>query len=464
MDAFLNKVFAYLKEHALVLYAGIGMGIYRCTHEWPVWFNGMVNIETPIDLFTDDFSLLLDASKIVGILIFLVLCYSFDKEKKHGILLVLPSALVVAGCLFPLMYSLGVPNSNLIMGVSLLFIGAGAGMLFAQWIEFCGFMAPVKVIQVLALSYIVRFLFLPILTTTTTFISVILLILVSGSSFAQVFLCYRHVPRAESWARSLPNRKDVSSFGIFFIWVFIFAFAYGLGTSSTLLSHSTYEAGWGKVLPSIFILILSLKLGDRFDRNILYTIALPLMTAGLICIEFLGINPSLSQVLLSAAFSSFHLLVYAMVSFQAYQSRTSAMFFGACVRILALVAADAAVILARLFPFFNSVVFTTVTIVASILVGVWLFLPRSNSYPDHYQLQANKETSRQKHLSDLAEAAGLSRRETTVFQLLMLGKTSTEISNELFISNGAVRAHCSRIYDKFGVHSRKDFDALFFRE
>ena len=48
-----------------------------------------------------------------------------------------------------------------------------------------------------------------------------------------------------------------------------------------------------------------------------------------------------------------------------------------------------------------------------------------------------------------------------MFQLLVMGKTSTEISEELFISNGAVRAHCSRIYDKFGVHSRKDFDALF---
>ena len=61
----------------------------------------------------------------------------------------------------------------------------------------------------------------------------------------------------------------------------------------------------------------------------------------------------------------------------------------------------------------------------------------------------------------LVASAGLSQRETTVFQLLLAGKTAGEVSEELFISKGAVRSHMSRIYDKFGVHSRQDFDALF---
>lgn len=64
-------------------------------------------------------------------------------------------------------------------------------------------------------------------------------------------------------------------------------------------------------------------------------------------------------------------------------------------------------------------------------------------------------------MEDLVRAAELSPRETTVFQMLVAGKSAGEISEDLFISKGAVRSHMSRIYDKFGVHARADFDALF---
>lgn len=80
---------------------------------------------------------------------------------------------------------------------------------------------------------------------------------------------------------------------------------------------------------------------------------------------------------------------------------------------------------------------------------------------EFYQFEPGKQEVEGKRLAALAMTKELSPRETTVFQLLVMGKTTAEISEELFISNGAVRAHCSRIYDKFGVHSRKDFDALF---
>lgn len=90
-----------------------------------------------------------------------------------------------------------------------------------------------------------------------------------------------------------------------------------------------------------------------------------------------------------------------------------------------------------------------------------LFLPRRGGKRDLYRLQSVCKESESKWLEDIAAAKGLSQRETTVFQLLIQGKSATAIGEELFISNGTVRAHCSRIYDKFGVHSRKDFDALF---
>ena len=62
---------------------------------------------------------------------------------------------------------------------------------------------------------------------------------------------------------------------------------------------------------------------------------------------------------------------------------------------------------------------------------------------------------------EVAELAGLSRRETAVYQLMVDGKNVAVIGEELFIAQGTVRAHMSRIYEKLGVHSREEFGRLF---
>ena len=134
---------------------------------------------------------------------------------------------------------------------------------------------------------------------------------------------------------------------------------------------------------------------------------------------------------------------------------------GSCIRILALIAADLAIILMRLNVSWNRGILVTATILATLAVGIAVFAPLLGSQREFSRFLSEGESSERERLDGIAEAAGLSARETTVFRLLVMGKSATEISEELFISNGAVRAHSSRIYDKFGVHSRKDFDALF---
>lgn len=336
-------------------------------------------------------------------------------------------------------------------------------MLFGQWIEFCGCLPPVKVIQVFAISFAVRFALLPIVTGVDELLSTLVIICLAGSSFIQVSFCFSSIPIVEDRPREGFGAKGFSGYGMLFLFVCVFAFAYGVGGSATQLSHSTHETGVGNLLPSLVILILAFKMGDRFDRTILYAIALPLMTVGLIGVEFLGISLSFSQVMVSAAYSAFDLLVYTMVCSNAYRSRTSAMLPGSCIRILALVAADLAILLMRLNLSWSRGVLVTVTILATLAVGIAVFVPLLGSQRDYSRFQPEGESSERKRLEDIAASKGLSARETTVFQLLVMGKSATEISEELFISNGAVRAHFSRIYDKFGVHSRKDFDALFGR-
>jgi DNA-binding CsgD family transcriptional regulator len=52
------------------------------------------------------------------------------------------------------------------------------------------------------------------------------------------------------------------------------------------------------------------------------------------------------------------------------------------------------------------------------------------------------------------EAAGLTRRELEVLQLLVAGKSNRQIAEQLFISGNTASVHVTHVLAKLGVHSR----------
>lgn len=461
MEALLGRLFAFLGRQRLVFYAGIGFGVYRCLHEWPLWFNGAVAHLGTEPLSDDFFFLTVDAGKVLGLIAYVGACYRWDPQRRVGFLFALPSIVTALGCTVPLAFLLGAPLPPAMLAAALALIGAGAAMLFAQWIELCGLLPPIKVIQIFCISFLTRFAALPLLTDLSAVSSAVTTLLLASASFIWIGFCLREIPTASSVPRTPSSFARTPSRAVLFLFIGIFAFAYGLGASATLLSHAPHETGWGTALPSCAILILSFKLEDRFDWTILYATTLPLMAAGLMGIEFLGLSPSLAQVLVSAAYSSFDLIVYTLVCSNAYRNRISAMLEGSSVRALALIAADGAILIAQLVFPAQSGLLVTGAVLTSFALGIMVFLPQMGQRGEGYLVASERKSSLGSQLERLAAERGLSQRETTIFLLLVEGKTSAEISEELFISNGAVRAHNSRIYDKFGVHTRKDFDALF---
>ena len=442
------------------------MGIYRCAHEWPVWFGETYLLAQGGSLpFNFDVFLFVDIGKVAGVIAYVAACYRLDKAGRNGFLLVVPSAVLLAG------YALSLPClfSNGIFVPLVLFClvacGIGAGMLFAQWIEVCGRLSPLNMIEALAISYLLRFLLLPIVTDLTPYLSALLIMVVAGSSFIQVAFCQRLLPfpldSKEECPRTLPDRHARTGYGILFAWVCVYAFTFGLGEASTQLAHHVTVSGTGYVIPSLLVVVLAFKFGDRFDRNFLYAISIPLMAAGLMGLEFFGVNAALAQTFVSAGMCAFELLVYTTACIYAYRSRTSAMFAASCVRVIALVAADAAVLLVRFAPGINIALLIVFAMMATVAMGFAMFLPQVTERLEQRQLSTPcPGDNRMETLRRAASNVGLSPRETTVFLLLADNKSANQISSELFISNGAVRSHCSRIYDKFGVHSRKELDAL----
>lgn len=60
----------------------------------------------------------------------------------------------------------------------------------------------------------------------------------------------------------------------------------------------------------------------------------------------------------------------------------------------------------------------------------------------------------------LCEAHGLSPREREVFELLAQGKRPSAIERELVIANGTLKSHTRRIYQKLGIHSKRELQDM----
>ena len=76
-----------------------------------------------------------------------------------------------------------------------------------------------------------------------------------------------------------------------------------------------------------------------------------------------------------------------------------------------------------------------------------------------------EETTKQNRLIIACEEIGgkhyLSYRENEVLYLLAQKKSISVIEHELYIANGTVKAHVRHIYEKLGIHSRKElYDML----
>ena len=70
---------------------------------------------------------------------------------------------------------------------------------------------------------------------------------------------------------------------------------------------------------------------------------------------------------------------------------------------------------------------------------------------------------REMALEEVAQEAGLTKRETEVTALLLEGRSLRIVQQELFISEGTARTHAKRIYAKLGVHSKQELIDYFKR-
>ncbi len=93
--------------------------------------------------------------------------------------------------------------------------------------------------------------------------------------------------------------------------------------------------------------------------------------------------------------------------------------------------------------------------------GSLVYALRDSGRPSPGYASLGSSESRDEDRSELSPSTGpldepLTEREIEVMRLLASGRTNREISHELYVSHGTVKAHAANIYRKLDVHNRAE--------
>lgn len=112
----------------------------------------------------------------------------------------------------------------------------------------------------------------------------------------------------------------------------------------------------------------------------------------------------------------------------------------------------------------NAFVNTTLVVLGMYFFFVALLLIFRTEHKASEQRRRSRKSARMAteddRVSELASTAGLTPRESEIFALLAQGRSRTYIQNELFLAEGTVKTHTSRIYRKLGINSKQDLITL----
>lgn len=255
-------------------------------------------------------------------------------------------------------------------------------------------------------------------------------------------------------------------------WVLASGISFGIMEAGILgsVAGSALDIA-GRALPCALVVIVYVAVPERFDLKWLYGITLPLLLAGLSLAGNVGAGDAdangLATLLFCMGAAASRLVAYYAVCSRAASCGVSAYFGCACVMLLNVLARNAGVLLSSTpaFGMFSEFFYALAVVTTSSAVVIFLIVELGDGpscAPDAVLTTQDKtmENNEGTYFKEIASSKGLSPREIDVFILLMAGNTTAQISDTLFISTGAVRSHTSRIYDKFGVHTRQELEAV----
>ena len=380
-------------------------------------------------------------------------------------------------------------------------MGLSYALFLLVWLEVAGCLPPVQAVLAIAGSYVVGpvgSLALNSLPGMSGDTAAVTLGIVCSILVVQAYRC---VPGGSAPMPFGTNKAKRELSRTIILWVALISLAYGFGDRFAPVDPISPSSKLGMVLPFAVLIAGFVVFRERMDIRTTYLMSVAFMGMGVLSAT-LSIAPAyVSQTLMSAAHTANLLIACVIACTSARRNRESAVFGCAVLLAVSLVCILAGNFLKTALEY-GGVSFDTpvsritcaFSITAVIILAAWLMhdtdlssllttapvkyetIPSTGRQSDTSaaptskdracammsEALASKDTAMlATAVRAVAEQAGLSKRETAVFELMLSGDNAATISEKLFIAPGTVRAHMSRIYDKLGIHSREEFGRLF---
>lgn len=460
-----QRVLDAIDRNRFVITCVVGYGLCRC-------MSG-ISLHVAAHSETVQWS---DAGKIAGIVLMIlmgVVPAVVAKTRDRLWVYLVPTLCSLAGSTLALGCQLGGPSVPApITRFALFAVGFGSAAMMLQWLELIGCLSLRSIALVIAGSELLNALLSlgngnagalftgGTLGLATLCSGALLLYCRRGWELSPAIARMPESPEARSGLPGSEARLGLHRFISWklMVWVAFYCFAYGVVTSHLGLSLSNATNDVGALLPCAAILMAALVAPGHFDVRTLKSTAFAFMVAGLLLAALTPISGLLMQVCVGAGAASCRLFAYSLACMRAQQARVSAIPASGAVKALIIVATSGGLRVGASTLPLGQTETLLLFVLGACLMSVFLspFNIGEESVIEEAR-RSGRTASQAAKLEALGRELGLSRRETTVFQLMARGLNASEISEGLFITKSAVRAHQSRIYAKLGVHSQREF-------
>lgn len=297
-------------------------------------------------------------------------------------------------------------------------------------------------------------------------------VLVAALPIAAMFALMRansRVPEASRQQNSCPKfRHPWKIYLVFGVWTF----AYGLRVDQ-LSGGAGMHSSASTALVSLGMFAFVLLFSDRFGLSSLFRSPVLLMVSGFLLVpaeSFLG--PQASSWMISMGFTLMSTLV-ALMLYDMSKRLGVAVIALAGVKnaeqaFATLGSWTSGALHSSLDATAANTVMSSATIFLIIVVSILLFSERDFKGKWGITLLDDRGLVKDAVQNDalyavcgmLSDRYALSPREGEILRLIAEGKTGREIAEELYIAEGTCKAHTRHIYEKIGIHSRKELFAI----
>lgn len=227
-----------------------------------------------------------------------------------------------------------------------------------------------------------------------------------------------------------------------------------------------------RALPALLVLVMLFASAKRFSVRTLYNIAFPTMAGGILVVALLpGVPPEVGAPLINFSYGAMSLMVTVVACTISYASSTSALWvfglFVAVQYVSKLLGEWLHGAIGALFWSGGADGAVSLVAIAFVAVASVVMLAERSAFSqwggEARPGDADKSDPMapiRTRIDDLSQAYQLTQREIEVLHLMAEGKTNHGISQDMFIAESTVKVHVQHIYQKLGIHSRKELARL----